>query len=134
MENTESKIKNFEKLSRMLVIKPANELFSQFSNMFIDNINVNHIKYDEDSEMYFINVSINISNPLDSKSKMSSIIYELSHMLLNTSEYIFIEMYILELKFKFESYSLPTSFDLYGNRQSDRESLVEIKKLLEDNT
>jgi len=88
MENTESKIKNFEKLSRMLVIKPANELFSQFSNMFIDNINVNHIKYDEDSEMYFINVSIHISNPLDSKSKMSSIIYELSHMLLNTSEYI----------------------------------------------
>ena len=132
MENTEGKIKNFEKLSKMLVIKPANELFSQFSDMLIDDIKVNNIEYEDGARLYNIYASISIVNSLESKASMEDIFWGISHMLLNTSEYVLTENFILVLKFQSESHSGTTNFDCYGVRQSNSESLEKIKELLED--
>jgi hypothetical protein len=131
MENIESKIKTFEKLSKMLVIKPVNELFSQFSDMLIDDIKVNDIKYEKDAGLYKIYASISIVNSLESKASMEDIFFEISHMFLNTSEYVFTENFILLLKFQSESHSNTTNFDCYGVRQSNSESLDSIKHTLE---
>lgn len=134
MENIESKIKTFEKLSKMLVIKPVNELFSQFSDMLIDDIKVNNIKYEKDAGLYNIYASISIVNSLESKASkasMEDIFWGISHMLLNTSEYVFTENFILLSKFQSESHSNTTNFDCYGVRQSNSESLDSIKHTLE---
>lgn len=132
MENTESKIKNFEKLSKMLVIKPANEVFSQFSDMSIDDIGVNGIDYEEDEGLYYVHVSIYVINSLESYERMKDIIFELCHMFLNTSEYVFTGNFILALNYQLESDNERFTFEPEGDRQSNGESLETIKKLLED--
>jgi len=130
MENTEGKIKSFEKLSRMLVIKPANELFSQFSEMVIDDIVVHNIIHDEDSGSYKILATINYLTSLDKYEKMNDINWELCHMFLNAAEYVFSGYFILELKFQFETNAQWYGFDLEGDRQSNGESLDSIKSIL----
>jgi len=132
MENTESKIKNFEKLSRLLVIKPANELFSQFCEMVIDDIIVYNIIYDEDSDYYKIIATINYLTSLDEYEKMNHINWELCYMFLNAAEYVFSGYYILELKFQYETNDQRYGFEPDGDRQSNSESLEKIKELLED--
>lgn len=130
MENTEGKIKSFEKLSRMLVIKPANELFSQFSEMVIDDIKVYNIIHDEDSGSYNILVTINYLISLDEYEKMNDINWELCHMFLNAAEYVFSGYFILKLKFQYETNEKHYSFEPEGDRQSNSESLDSIKSTL----
>ena len=132
MENTESKIKNFEKLSRLLVIKPANELFSQFCEMVIDDIIFYNIIYDEDSGYYKIIATINYLTSLDEYEKMNHINWELCFMFLNAADYVFSGYYILELKFQYETHDQRYGFQPDGDRQSNSESLEKIKELLED--
>ena len=132
MENTESKIKNFEKLSRLLVIKPANELFSQFCEMVIDDIIVYNIIHDEDSGSYKIIATINYLTSLDEYYKMNHINWELCFMFLNAADYVFSGYYILELKFQYETNNQRYGFEPEGDRQSNSESLEKIKELLED--
>lgn len=132
MENTESKIKNFEKLSRLLVIKPANELFSQFCEMVIDDIIVYNIIHDEDSGSYKIIATINYLTSLDEYEKMNHINWELCYMFLNAAEYVFSGYFILELKFQYETNDQRYGFEPDGDRQSNSESLEKIKELLED--
>ena len=132
MENTEGKIKNFEKLSRLLVIKPANELFSQFCEMVIDDIIVYNIIYDEDSDYYKIIATVNYLTSLDEYYKMNHINWELCFMFLNAADYVFSGYYILELKFQYETHDQRYGFQPDGDRQSNSESLEKIKELLED--
>lgn len=132
MENTEGKIKSFEKLSRLLVIKPANELFSQFCEMVIDDIIVYNIIHDEDSGRYKILATINYLTSLDDHKKMNDINWELCHMFLNASEYFFLGYFILELKFQYETNKQRYGFEPEGDRQSNSESLEKIKELLEE--
>ena len=132
MENTESKIKNFEKLSRLLVIKPANELFSQFCEMVIDDIIVYNIIHDEDSGSYKIIATINYLTSLNEYEKMNHINWELCFMFLNAADYVFSGYYILELKFQYETNNQRYGFEPEGDRQSNSESLEKIKELLED--
>ena len=130
MKNFEGNIKSFEKLSKMLVIKPANELFSQFSEMVIDDIKVYSIIYDEDSGSYNIIATVSYLTSLDEYEKMNDINWELCHMFLNAAEYVFSGYFILELKFQFETNAQWYGFDLEGDRQSNSESLDSIKSIL----
>jgi hypothetical protein len=130
VENTEGKIKSFEKISRMLVIKPANDLFSQFSDVVIDDIKVNHIQYHEDEGLYYIRTSIDFITSLYDYQKMNSINYELCYMFLNAAEYVFSGNFVLNLKFRFEVNELHYSFSSDGDRQSNSISLDSIKYYL----
>ena len=130
MENTEGKIKSFEKISRMLVIKPANDLFSQFSDMVIDDIKVNHIQYHEDEGLYYIRASIDFTTSLYDYQKMNDINWELCHMFLNAAEYVFSGNFVLNLKFRFEVNELHYSFSSDGDRQGNSISLDSIKYYL----
>lgn len=131
MENTEGKIKSFEKISRMLVIKPANDMFSQFSDMVIDDIKVNYMKYHEDEGLYYIGASVNFITSLYDYQKMKNIIHELCHMFLNAAEYVFLGNFDLRLKFRFEVHELHYSFSIDGDRQGNSVSLDSIKYYLE---
>lgn len=131
MENTEGKIKSFEKLSKMLVIKPANELFSQFSEMVIDDIKVYSIIYDEDSGSYKIIATVSYLTSLDEYKKMNDINWELCHMFLNAAEYVFSGYFILNLEFQYETNEQRYGFESDGDRQSNGESLDSIKYYLE---
>jgi hypothetical protein len=131
VENTEGKIKSFEKLSKMLVIKPANELFSQFSEMVIDDIKVYSIIYDEDSGSYKIIATVSYLTSLDEYKKMNDINWELFHMFLNAAEYVFSGYFILNLEFQYETNEQRYGFESDGDRQSNGESLDSIKYYLE---
>jgi hypothetical protein len=131
VENTEGKIKSFEKLSKMLVIKPANELFSQFSEMVIDDIKVYSIIYDEDSGSYKIIATVSYLTSLDEYKKMNDINWELCHMFLNAAEYVFSGYFILNLEFQYETNEQRYGFESDGDRQSNGESLDSIKYYLE---
>ena len=130
MKNFEGNIKSFEKLSKMLVIKPANELFSQFSEMVIDDIKVYSIIYDEDSGSYKIKATVSYLTSLDEYEKMNDINWELCHMFLNAAEYVFSEYFILNLEFQYETNKQRYGFELDGDRQSNGESLDSIKSTL----
>ena len=130
MKNFEGNIKSFEKLSKMLVIKPANELFSQFSEMVIDDIKVYSIIYDEDSGSYNIIATVSYLTSLDEYEKMNDINWELCHMFLNAAEYVFSGYFILKLKFQYETNEQRYGFEPDGDRQSNSESLDSIKSTL----
>jgi hypothetical protein len=130
MKNFESNIKSFEKLSKMLVIKPANELFSQFSEMVIDDIKVYNIIYDKDSGSYKIIATVSYLTSLDEYEKMNDINWELCHMFLNAAEYIFSGYFTLELEFQYETNEQRYGFLPDGDRQSNSESLDSIKSTL----
>lgn len=130
MKNFEGNIKSFEKLSKMLVIKPANELFSQFSEMVIDDIKVYSIIYDEDSGSYNIIATVSYLTSLDEYEKMNDINWELCHMFLNAAEYVFSGYFILKLEFQYETNEQRYSFEPDGDRQSNSESLDSIKSIL----
>ena len=130
MKNFEGNIKSFEKLSKMLVIKPANELFSQFSEMVIDDIKVYSIIYDEDSGSYNIIATVSYLTSLDEYEKMNDINWELCHMFLNAAEYVFSGYFILKLEFQYETNEQRYGFEPDGDRQSNSESLDSIKSIL----
>lgn len=130
MKNFEDNIKSFEKLSKMLVIKPANELFSQFSEMVIDDIKVYSIIYDEDSGSYNIIATVSYLTSLDEYEKMNDINWELCHMFLNAAEYVFSGYFILKLEFQYETNEQRYGFEPDGDRQSNSESLDSIKSIL----
>jgi hypothetical protein len=130
MKNFEGNIKSFEKLSKMLVIEPANELFSQFSEMVIDDIKVYNIIYDEDSGSYKILATIYYLTSLDEYEKMNDINWELCHMFLNAAEYVFSGNFVLNLKFQYETNEQSYCFEPEGDRQSNSESLDSIKSTL----